>query len=36
MGSVALDDLKRLFALGKVPGFVVAKLESEGIDIAKA
>jgi len=36
MGSVAVDDLKRLFALGKVPKFVVAQLESDGIDIAKA
>jgi hypothetical protein len=37
MGSVALDDLKRLFAQGKVPDFIVSQLETDGIDIkAKA
>jgi hypothetical protein len=36
MASVALQDLKNLVSLGKVPDFVVADLESQGIDIAKA
>jgi hypothetical protein len=31
MGSVAIDDLKNLFASGQMPDFVVAELESQGI-----
>lgn len=31
--SVALDDLKRLFANNELPNFVVAELDSQGIDL---
>ena len=34
LASVALDDLKGLFASGELPNFVVAELESQGVDIA--
>jgi hypothetical protein len=34
LASVAFDDLKGLFASGDLPDFVVAELESRGIDIA--
>ena len=36
VASVALDDLKGLFARGELPDFVVAELESQGVDIAGA
>jgi hypothetical protein len=34
IGSVAIDDLKGLFAQGQVPDFVVAQLDSQGVDLA--
>ncbi|MCC8400460.1 hypothetical protein LJ655_00895 [Paraburkholderia sp. MMS20-SJTN17] len=33
MGSVALDDLKGLFASNEVPDFVVAQLNGQGVDL---
>jgi hypothetical protein len=36
MGSVAIDDLRRLFAQGDLPDFVVAQLEEEGLELAMA
>ena len=33
LGSVAVDDLKGLFAAGQLPAFVVAQLETNGIDV---
>ncbi|NML65451.1 hypothetical protein HHL22_09565 [Hymenobacter sp. RP-2-7] len=33
LGSVAYDSLKSLFASGQLPAFVVAELESQGVDI---
>ncbi|WP_368622166.1 hypothetical protein [Paraburkholderia sp. BR13444] len=33
MGSVAFDDLKGLFASNAVPDFVVAQLNSQGVDL---
>jgi hypothetical protein len=33
LGSVALDDLKGLFAQNQVPNFVVAQLENQGVDL---
>jgi hypothetical protein len=36
MGSVAIDDLKALFASNEVPDFAVAELNTQGIDLAAA
>ena len=36
IAAVALDDLKGLFAQGELPDFVVAELETQGIDLATA
>ncbi|EEA01123.1 hypothetical protein BH160DRAFT_3557 [Burkholderia sp. H160] len=33
LGSVAFDDLKGLFASNAVPDFVVAQLNSQGVDL---
>lgn len=33
LASVAVDDLKGLFAAGQLPAFVVAQLETNGIDV---
>jgi hypothetical protein len=33
IGSVALDDLKGLFASGELQPFVVAELEKQGVDV---
>jgi hypothetical protein len=36
LGSVAIDDLRNLFAQGKVSDFVVAQLQDDGINLAVA